>query len=181
MLRRSSLATLFGLAASTGCSSPSTLQGVGLDTQAYPAGVITTARVDWSQGDSRSISLHAGYNATKRDDFGEHDDESGGGPGLGVSLRKYWGENHAGWFAGGRVDLWFLEIDWEDGPASTGQTDAVVLQPTALGGYRWKLGNSPWHLDLYGAGGAEINVSTSGEDVGEGAIGLVGLALTYGF
>lgn len=176
---------LLGLAALAGCSSASKFQAAGLDTQVYPAGVNSTARADWSVSEQRTLSLHAGYNNTERQDFGEHDDESGGGPGFGISGRHYWGEDYSGWFAGGRLDLWLLDIDWQDRPgtpaARAGQTDIVVLQPTALGGYRWKLGNSPWRLDLYAAGGVEINVSTAGEDVGEGAIGLLGLALSYAF
>ncbi len=163
------------------CQSAS-FSGAGLDVQGYPAGVITTARADWEVSPRRTVSVHAGYNATDRQDFGEHDDETGGGPGLGVSGRHYFGEEHAGWFAGGRLDLWLLDIDWEDdSPSRAGSSDAVVLQPTVQGGYRWDFGDGDWSLDLYGAAGAEINLDTDGEDVGEGAIGLLGVALTYGF
>ncbi|MFT7485357.1 MAG: hypothetical protein ACI9F9_001207 [Candidatus Paceibacteria bacterium] len=177
MLIRHTLQFL-GAAFLASCSSPKSL---GLDAQAYPAGIISTARADWSLQEDRSLSIHAGYNVTERDDFGEHEDESGAGPGLGISARQYFGEQQSGWFAGGRLDLWWLDIDWEDQPPSSGQTDVVVLQPTAQGGYRWVPANSAWSVDLYAAGGLEINVSTSGEDVGEGAIGLIGLGVGYSF
>lgn len=84
---------------------------------------------------------------------------------------------------GGRLDLWQLEIDWVQNPGSAaerrGETETLVLQPTIRGGYRWRLGDSGWNLELNAAVGAEINVSTAGEEVGEGAIGLVGIGLAY--
>jgi hypothetical protein len=55
----------------------------------------------------------------------------------------------------------------------------LVLQPTVVGGYRWRLGDSSWNIELSAALGAEINVVSAGEDVGEGAIGLLGIGLAY--
>ena len=54
-----------------------------------------------------------------------------------------------------------------------GETDIWVLQPTVRAGYRLMS-----TLDLSASLGAEINVSTDGEPVGEGAILLVGLRWT---
>ncbi|MFT7668097.1 MAG: hypothetical protein ACI8X5_000784 [Planctomycetota bacterium] len=88
-----------------------------------------------------------------------------------------------GWFVGGRADLYSLEIDWVQNPGTgseqRGNTDILILQPTVLGGYRWKLGDSAWNFEISAAAGAEINVISSGEDVGQGAIGLIGVGLTY--
>jgi len=76
------------------------------------------------------------------------------------------------------VDLWFLDIDWKDDPNLSGSTDVVVLQPTVEGGYAWWLG--PGRLELLAAVGAEINVDEDGEDVGDGAIGLIGFTYLLG-
>jgi hypothetical protein len=63
-----------------------------------------------------------------------------------------------------------------------------VLQPTLEGGYSWLLGAGSWSLDLTAGLGAEINLqedgnlpagSTQREDVGEGAIFLLGLSFLY--
>ena len=57
----------------------------------------------------------------------------------------------------------------------------LVLQPTIEGGYGFRTPGSPWRVDATLSVGAEINVETSGEDVGEGAIVLLGVTATYGF
>jgi hypothetical protein len=48
------------------------------------------------------------------------------------------------------------------------------------GGYGFRLG-ARWRLNVFLAAGAEINVDTDGEDVGEGAIGLLGVSCVYAF
>ena len=55
-----------------------------------------------------------------------------------------------------------------------------MLQPTVEGGYAFWLGED-WKLNVFGAFGAEINVKTDGEDVGEGAIGILGVSVVYSF
>ena len=156
---------------------------VGLEVQAYPAGVITGVQARTPVSDDSEVTYRLAYNATDRQDFGEHDDESGGGPGLGVGYRHYFGPDHSGWLVGGRLDLWILEIDWEDDPPATpleGTTDVVVLQPTLEGGYSLPL-NDDWRFDVTLAVGAEINVDEDGDDVGEGAIGLLGFSFVREF
>ena len=152
----------------------------GAEAQAYPAGVIVAGHVQYALADEQALTFRVGYNFTERGDFGEHDDEDGGGPGFGVGYRYDFaapGEN--GWLLGGRLDLFFLEIDHEtDLPPASGTTDVVVLQPTIEGGYGWWLRNGRVEVTL--AGGAEINVDTDGEDVGEGAIGLLGVTYLWG-
>jgi len=173
------------LALSFGCAATGRQVHVGPEIQAYPAGVQAAALAMWEISDTDVVTARVGWNETDREDFGEHDDETGGGPGFSGGWRRYLGENHSGWMFGGRADVWFLDIDWTDHPGTPseagGNTDVVVLQPSVLGGYRWKLGASEWYLDLTAAVGVEINVSTSGEDVGEGAIGLLGFSLTHAF
>lgn len=152
----------------------------GAELQAYPAGLIVAGHAQYPWSESEVITLRAGYNLTERGDFGEHDDEEGGGPGFGVGYRRLLGvPGEDGWLVGGRVDLYFLEIDHEDdAPPASGTTDVVVLQPTVEGGYGWNLASGRLEATL--AVGAEINVDTDGEDVGEGAIGLLGVTWLVG-
>ena len=77
--------------------------------------------------------------------------------------------------------MWFLQIDWRDDVGNrSGTTDITVLQPTAQGGYRWLFGDN-LTFAATAALGAEINIRTDGEAVGEGAILLIGLELGYRF
>ena len=48
-----------------------------------------------------------------------------------------------------------------------------MLQPAIEGGYGWNVGSG--RVELTATVGAEINIHTNGEDVGEGAIGLLGV------
>jgi hypothetical protein len=150
----------------------------GVDVEVYPAGAVVAARVERELHERSITFARVGYNATERDDFGEHDDESGGGPGFGFGYRRWLRERYSGLFWGLRADLWWLEVDWEDnlpgGGTNNGTSDIVVFQPVAQGGYSWLL-DSGTRLDMSASLGAEINVDTDGDDVGEGAIFLLGL------
>jgi hypothetical protein len=156
----------------------------GVDVQAYPAGAIVAVETRRPVSERGELGLRAGYNLTQRGDFGEHDDEDGGGPGVGVGYRHLFAPRGTdGWLTGARVDLWSLDIDWEDDPSGSapagreGSTDVLVLQPTAELGYGWWLGRG--RVELVLAVGAEINVDTDGEDVGEGAIALLGFTYLF--
>ena len=150
----------------------------GFELQAYPAGVVGALRLEQPIGDDEAVSYRVGWNETDRRDWGEHDDESGGGAGLGFGYTRWLDTSDAGWFWGGQLDLWALDIDWrDDSPAASGATDVIVVQPTLVGGYT-VASQGDWRLDWTASLGAEINVDTDGEDVGEGAILLIGLRLT---
>ncbi|MBV1928935.1 MAG: hypothetical protein KUG81_05425 [Gammaproteobacteria bacterium] len=152
---------------------------IGVEVEAYPAGVITTATARFLLDQSDEVSFRTGYNTTDRQDFGEHDDETGGGPGAGFGYRHFLRAGHAGPFLGGRLDVWSLEIDWKENGTS-GTTDVIVAQPTAEVGYAWRV-DEGLQFTTNLALGAEFNVDTEGEDVGEGVILLLGFGLTYGF
>ena len=159
--------------------APPSERQLALELQAYPAGLITTLALRFDMGLSDQTSLRAGFNKADRQDYGEHDDESGGGPGGGIGYRHFLEQRDRGAFYGARLDLWSLGIDWREG-GQRGSTDALVLQPTAEVGYSWPQG-SGWQLDLNLAFGFEINVRTRGESVGEGPIFLLGLGFSYAF
>ncbi len=156
---------------------------VGAEVQAYPAGIIPGVHAQFPLSESGVLTTRLAYDATDRQDFGEHDNEDGGGPGGGVGYRHYFGPDYTGWLLGGRVDLWFLDIDWEDDPPAIpakDSTDVIVLQPTVEGGYGFRVADR-LRLDLTVGVGAEINIDEDGDDVGEGAIGLAGITLVYEF
>ena len=154
----------------------------GLELQGYPAGVIVAGRASLEVSAADAVLLYVGYNTTDRGDFGEHDDEEGGGAGFGAAVRHSFGAGDGGWHIGARADLWFLDIDWRDGGGPrVGRTEVTVLQPTARAGYAWLLSGKRLRLDATAALGAEINIQTQGEDVGEGVIVLGGIGLSYRF
>ena len=161
------------------CTAPRSKWAFGPEVQVYPAGLITAVQAQREVSEHGAWTFRAGYNFTDRADNGEHDDEDGGGPGAGVGYRhSFAGHSQSGWLVGARADLWFLDIDWKDDPNLSGSTDVVVLQPTVEAGYAWHLGTG--RLELTAAVGAEINVDEDGEDVGQGAIGLLGLTYLFG-
>ena len=171
---------LLGALAGSCATGPSAL---GIETQVYPAGVIPGLHAQWGLSPNSALTARAAFNFTDRRDFGEFDDEEGGGVGGGVGYRRYLRDSREGWLWGGRIDVWALEIDWEDNggtpEATSGTTDIVVLQPTAEVGYGMRLGDSKWRLEWTLGLGAEMNIDTDGEDVGEGAIALLGATLVH--
>ena len=148
----------------------------GLELQAYPAGVIPAVRWEWEGKRQDVWSARVAYNRTDRRDWGEHSDETGDGFGAGVGWRRWHKDNRTGLHYGMRIDFWDLDIDWKDDgpPPREGKSDILVAQPVLEGGYSW-LTRKDHRLDLTLGLGAEINVDTDGEDVGEGAIFLIGL------
>ena len=158
---------------------PQQSSSIGLELRAYPAGFIPALRLSQNAGDL-DLLLTLGYNDTDRRDWGEHQDETGGGWGLGAGARVRFAEHGSGWIVGARADLWFMEIDWTD-PEDQDSTDITVLMPTLEGGYQWIVGEGRWLLEATLSAGAEINLKTQGEEVGEGAIVLIGVAGAYRF
>jgi hypothetical protein len=155
---------------------PVAARGLGLEVEGYPAGVIVGGTHAWPLGDQGTVATLAGWNFTDRRDWGEHDDEHGGGPGVGVAASRWLGAGRAGWGIGVRTDLWWLDVDWEEAGRS-GTTEIVVLQPTVRAGYAWHFDSRDTRLDVSVSLGAEINVAIDGEEVGDGAILLLGIGV----
>ena len=154
----------------------------GLAVQGYPAGVILNGRFSYFYKPNQSVGIYLGYNITNRRDWGEHDNEQGSGAGVGLAWRYYFKEKDVnGFHAGIRTDMWFLTIDWEQDTGQEGETEISVLQPTAQFGYSFFPADRRVAFELNASLGAEINILTRGEDVGEGAIFLVGFSFGYQF
>ena len=146
----------------------------GIELQGYPAGIIIGSTLDIEINEQSFFSGKLAYNFIRRSDFGEHEDERGNGYGITMGYYNYLIPSAEKLIFGIRSDLWITQIDWQDNidnlSTTGGETDITVLQPTLYLGY--KLTN---HWTIHVALGQEINISTRGEDVGEGAILLVGI------
>lgn len=146
----------------------------GVAVEAYPAGVQCLAALETPLNPHWAWRLDAGWNEARRWDWGLHEDERGGGPGLGAGLR-WTPATRPRLFVGVESQLWLLPIAWRQG-ARTGLSRTVVLQPALELGWRWALGPR-WTLEPTVSLGQEINVATEGEAVGQGPILRVGIGL----
>ncbi|MCZ6705026.1 MAG: hypothetical protein O6942_03915 [Bacteroidetes bacterium] len=165
----------------------------GVSVQIYPAGQIVQAKALIHNGVRTDIRLYVGVNRARRKDYGKKDHEEGLGAGVGIDLAHLTGSKISGVYYGGKLDLWYLNIDWEHvenpcppstkclAPAilRTGETKIFVVQPTATLGYRYALKNGSAALEFSVSLGAEINAYTDGDPVGEGLILLGGLAIDF--
>lgn len=159
------------------------IEALEVGLQAYPVGFIGSVAVHVPLSERTELRLGIGFNDADREDEGELDDEQASGAGIHAAFRRFRGGARSGWSWGGRLDVWDLEVDWIDGLGTPGETsgrsDTLVLQPTAVLAYGLVPGPRT-RLELSLGAGAEINVSTDGPDVGEGAIGLAGVSLVWG-
>ncbi len=166
-------------------SQEAQLRSVGLEIQGYPAGAIFSLRGDMSLSEHLTGNLRFGYNLARRSDLGEHDDERGGGFGGSLGARYFFNREYSKFFVGLRTDIWWMEIDWTTIdpdvniglPIRTGETDITVLQPLIEGGYAFIFSEDKWAVIPKISLGFEINIRTKGEEVGEGAISLIGVSI----
>lgn len=156
------------------------MEYAGIEFQFYPAGTIINAKANWPLSDKSEIIGKLGYNIAQRQNFGEHDKEEGGGPGFTLAYKQYLKSGRFGWFVEARMGMWFLDIDWQDNaPNRVGNTDISVFQPTLGIGYDFLINDNKIKLGLLVAFGYEVNIITSGEEVGQGGISLVGLSFAF--
>lgn len=156
------------------------VQSVGFGLQVYPAGTIINIKSAWAVSTKGELIGKLGYNFAQRENFGEHDSEEGNGPGFTIAYKRFLNAGFKGWYAEARMGMWFLDIDWQDNlPATSGNTDISVFQPTLGIGYDFPLKNERIKLGLLVAFGYEVNIVTSGEEVGQGGISLLGLSFIY--
>lgn len=162
-----------------------------IETDAYPAGIIPGIRFDYDLGTNSYLTSRIGYNFTDRKDYGENDNEEGGGLGFGLGYLRsnFLTENLA---VHVRTDLWFMDIDWQQkgliicdpfscpNAVATGTTEITVLQPTIGIEYHLPLA-SKLFLSPSLSFGYEINIRTEGREVGEGAILFGGISFGYLF
>lgn len=189
MTTRSSLFLIVCLCCSLGARAQDEglrTKELGFTFQQYPTGSIPGLSYTFQPGESSqySLQLRVGYNIVYHGDAGVWDDETGGGFGFSPAWFYHLKEDRTGLYLGGRLDVWFNSIDWEgqgpwDQPLS-GNSDIIVLQPTAVAGYRILLGEN-YVLVPEVALGAEVNIILDGEETGQGAIVLGGITLARRF
>ncbi|MEO0469344.1 MAG: hypothetical protein AAF206_06985 [Bacteroidota bacterium] len=150
---------------------------LGFEFQAYPTGLIPGIRYGLGIGEKDELSLRIGYQWIRHGSNGVHEDERGDGGGFTLGYRHYFQEGLQGWFVGAKNDVWFNTLDWRDNIDQanelSGTSRIVVVQPTAEAGYLFALGESAF-FSPSAAFGFEINASTNGAEVGQGAIFLLG-------
>ncbi len=175
---------------STAPASPWSVAG---ELQAYSRGVIGCAVGGHSLSARDLVTVRAGYQLVNRDEHGDgmNADEEGGGPGIGVGYHRYVApRGEDGLLVGARVDLWWLDIRWEEkllwghggrlpfsGP--TGSTDVLVVQPMLEAGYAWHRARGQ-RLELTLGAGTQINAERDGREVGDGAVFLAGVRYWIG-
>ncbi len=157
---------------------------LGIEMQWYPAGYQFMATSEMSLSSKDALHGKIGYNMAHRQGFSPYNDlENGGGLGFTLGYHRYFKDGFKGLYIGGRVDFWWLTIDWEDDLASAnprmGTTKITVFQPTGELGYMYQLADTPWAIGINVSVGWEVNIKTEGDPVGEGAIGLLGVRGRY--
>lgn len=160
------------------------LYHLGVEIQWYPAGFQCMATGTMSLSTRDIFESKIGYNLAHRQGFSKYNEvENGGGLGFTLGYRRYLSDDFKGFYVGGRIDLWWLTIDWEDDLETAlprkGTTKITVFQPTGEIGYMYQVPNYPWAFGVNVSAGWEINIKTKGDPVGQGAIGLLGIKMRY--
>jgi len=153
---------------------------LGLEFQAYPAGLMPGISYALGIGADHEFHLRAGMNFAKRNDWGVQLDERGSGYGVTMGYRyrfQLWNELFS---IGPRCDIWDMDINFIDTRVMApwvvrSETEILVVQPTLELAWWKRFGDSPFEMGLSLSNGYEINVRTRGLPVGEGFITLVGL------
>lgn len=152
-----------------------TTTDIGGSFQWYPAGTISGLHFAFNSRLHHSVMFKLGYNKTNRKDQGDHDNEKGDGWGGSVGYRYYFKPFPHKFFIGTRCDLWRMKIDWNEGTQS-GQSKTWTLQPVLEIGYTFFV-NDQMFITPSIANGADINVRTEGQKVGQGFKTLLGLSV----
>lgn len=155
--------------------------GGGPEFQLYPTGFIAGITFYQSLNQHGYVHVRFGYNHVRHGDNGLHEDESGHGWGGSLGYDQLVNLSNLSFLAGVRADIWKNKVNWINNIGEvnemTGTTKITVLQPTARIGYPIDLG--PGYLLPALSFGAEINVDTNGEEVGDGLILLLGLSYIW--
>jgi hypothetical protein len=154
---------------------------IGLEAQVYPTGIIAGIRAEKSINKHDVGSVRLGYQFINHRDLGLHDDEKGSGYGVTIGYKHYFERYFSGLTLALRTDLWYNTIDWEtntDAGKVNGVSKILVIQPTAEVGWAFAFGDNIMLTPAIAAG-FEKNISTNGEDTGEGLILLGGVTAAY--
>lgn len=153
---------------------------LSIEVQAYPTGIISGFQIERSISELSALHLRIGHQFIRHRDLGVQEEERGEGFGFTLGYKRYFKEEHKGFFLSLRSDLWFNTLDWQNNidqiNETSGTTKITVFQPTLQFGFHRKMSNQ-FFLTPSIAFGYEVNVKTTGAEVGQGAILLLGLQL----
>lgn len=154
-----------------------TTTDIGGEFQWYPSGTITSLHVAFNAKLHNSFTVKLGYNKLNRDSNGEKDNEKGSGWGGGIGYRYYFKPFPYKLFLGIKADVWRMKVDWVEG-IQTGETKTWTLQPTFEVGYTLII-NDQAFITPFIASGAQINIKTEGDKVGQGFVPLIGISAGF--
>ena len=167
---------LFGL---TETKAQVNFYSLGFEGQVYPTGYLLGLRAEVSLANKSALELRVGTNIFDHQDFGVQDEEEGEGYGFTLGYRYYFSPEKTKWFAGVRADFWWNDVRWKNDTEAE-VSEIFVVQPTAIAGYVWRLGDH-FQITPTASFGFEVNMITKGEPTGQGAILLGGINLDYKF
>lgn len=151
-----------------------------LELQVYPTGVIPSIGLAKQLGNSSELQFRIGANILDHKDFGVQDSEKGAGLGGSLGYRIFKTSDRNKFYLGLRTDLWKNKIDWSSGTQpiiARGESQILVLQPTAEIGYRFSKFKKQWFIQPAISFGREFNIQTIGAEIGQGWILLAGLSV----
>ena len=150
---------------------------IGAQFQWYPSGTITSLHAAFNSKMHHSVLVQFGYNKSNRKDKGEKEIETGSGWGGALGYRYYFKPFPHKLFIGAKADIYKMEINWADG-ILTGQSRTWTVQPVLEIGYTLVI-NDQGFITPFIANGAQINVKTEGDKVGQGFVTLVGISAGF--
>jgi hypothetical protein len=159
----------------------------GVEFQWYPAGIMPLISYNYFINTHNAITSRIGINIANRHDWsGLNDFEKGNGFGGSIGYRHYFSPLNKGWIIGIKSDLWSMKINWklktpDEGFPLSGSSKILVLQPSLEAGYVWSLNSNKWHIGAIGGVGQEINIKTTGKEVGQGGMWIINLIAGYRF
>lgn len=147
---------------------------IGGSFEWYPSGTVYGLHAAFNSRQHHSIHFKLGYNKTNRKDDGENDNEKGNGLGGTLGYRYYFKPFPHKFFIGARSDIWRMSIDWTK-EMQSGTTNTWTVVPAFEIGYTFFI-NDQAFLTPSISNGAEINLKTDGQKVGQGFITLIGIS-----
>jgi hypothetical protein len=151
---------------------------IGFELQVYPTGLIPALCFEKQIKESSDLYFRLGANIFNHRDLGVQKEEKGSGIGFSMGYKSFFNNERKGLRWGLKNDIWFNKVEWKkpnNSDFTIEETRIIVLQPTVEISYIFGKGNVLYGPSL--AIGAEWNVKTEGEPVGEGLILLIGFQL----
>jgi hypothetical protein len=152
---------------------------VGAQIMNSPKGYSTALHLAFNAAVHNAFLLCIGYNKSDWKDKGKHELENGRGFGISLGYRYYFLVRPHGFFMGLRTDIWQSKINWSQN-TYLGDSKVLAFQPTAEIGYMFLI-NDLFFITPTISGGYQANISTTGEEVGQGFIPQFGLSAGFKF